>query len=238
MGDTAIWRRQPHQLQSTLAFMLGRDEGRLYKVPSWEHEDVKKCLRWLKEKNPHVRVLMTNMERFGNMYKRLQALVPQGRADASVRLQRTHRSSSAIESTLGDTIGSEESVLVVVDPKELPKTLASLDLFADSIGSATPRAPGETDRPPAERSHVTTAEASDAVRGLQESVKVTLGDWRLGAKMFPRLHPHGTVSLRSEEGDCSMSECLKNRLLLLEHEFRRSPVWSFAMMDRLIKNDL
>ena len=111
VGDTAIWRRQPHQLQSTLAFMLGRDEGRLFKVPSWEQKDVKKCLQWLKENNPHVRLLMTNAERFGDMYKRLQALVPQGRADAPVRLKRTHSSSSAMESTLGDTIGAEEAVL-------------------------------------------------------------------------------------------------------------------------------
>ena len=114
VGDTAIWRRQPHQLQSTLAFMLGRDEGRVFKVPSWEHEDVKKCLRWLKENNPHVRLLTTNTERFGNMYRRLQALVPQGRADAPVRLKRTHSSSSAMESTFGETISAEEAVLVVV----------------------------------------------------------------------------------------------------------------------------
>ena len=43
VGDTAIWRRQPHQLQATLAFMLSKDESRLYRAPSAEFEDVRKC---------------------------------------------------------------------------------------------------------------------------------------------------------------------------------------------------
>ena len=50
VGDTAIWRGQPHQLQSTLAFMLCKDEGRLYRVPAAEFDDVHKCQTWLPEK--------------------------------------------------------------------------------------------------------------------------------------------------------------------------------------------
>ena len=34
-----------------------------------------------------------------------------------------------------------------------------------------------------------------------------------------------------------MSECLKDRLLSLLPDFRRSTVWSFQSLDRLIKND-
>ena len=34
-----------------------------------------------------------------------------------------------------------------------------------------------------------------------------------------------------------MSEYLQNRLLSLQHDFRRSTVWSFQSLDRLIKND-
>ena len=67
VGDTAIWRRQPHQLQATLAFMLCKDEGRLYRVPSAEFEDVRKCQLWLRQHNPHVRLLMTNLELFGQL---------------------------------------------------------------------------------------------------------------------------------------------------------------------------
>ena len=60
-GDTAIWRRQPLQLQTTLAFMLAKDEGRLFRITAADFKDVRKCLLWLRQKNPHVRLLMTNL---------------------------------------------------------------------------------------------------------------------------------------------------------------------------------
>ena len=41
---------------------------------------------------------------------------------------------------LKDTIGAEEAVLVLVDPAELPRTLASLDLLSEKIGEGTYRA--------------------------------------------------------------------------------------------------
>ena len=44
VGDTAIWRRQPRQLETTLAFMLARDEGRLFRVKTADFEDVRSCL--------------------------------------------------------------------------------------------------------------------------------------------------------------------------------------------------
>ena len=43
VGDTAIWRRQPLQLQTTLAFMLAKNEGRLFHVKATDFEDVPKC---------------------------------------------------------------------------------------------------------------------------------------------------------------------------------------------------
>ena len=85
VGDTAIWRRQPHQLQSTLAFMLCKDEGRLYRVPAAEFDDVHKCQTWLRANNPHVRLLMTNLERFGQLYGEIKTVVPRGRKTAQVR---------------------------------------------------------------------------------------------------------------------------------------------------------
>ena len=61
VGDTAIWRRQPLQLQTTLAFTLAKDEGRLFQVKARDFEDVRKCLLWLCAKNVHVCLLMTNL---------------------------------------------------------------------------------------------------------------------------------------------------------------------------------
>ena len=41
---------------------------------------------------------------------------------------------------LQDTIGDEEAVLVVVDPQELPRTWASVDLLGEQIGEGSYRA--------------------------------------------------------------------------------------------------
>ena len=60
----------------------------------------------------------------------------------------------------------------------------------------------------------------------------------LDAKLFPALHPYGTGSLRAEESSGGMQRYACNRLLLLEHSFHRSPVWTFFMLDRYIKNDV
>ena len=61
VGDTAIWRRQPLQLQTTLAFMLAKDDGRLFRVKATDFDNVRKCLLWLRAKNVHVRLLMANL---------------------------------------------------------------------------------------------------------------------------------------------------------------------------------
>ena len=62
-----------------------------------------------------------------------------------VRVHRTTRLSAAVSDTmeLQDTIGDEEAVLVVVDPQELPRTWASVDLLAEQIGEGTYRAVAE-----------------------------------------------------------------------------------------------
>ena len=92
-------------------------------------------------KNPHVRLLMTNFERFGELYGEIQTLVPPGCKRAQVRAQRTARLSAAVSDTmeLQDTVGDEEAVLVVVDPQELPRTWASLDQLGEQIGEGTYR---------------------------------------------------------------------------------------------------
>ena len=145
VGDTAIWRRQPRQLETTLAFMLARDEGRLFRVKTADFEDVRSCLLWLRQKNPHVRLLMTNLERFGALYANIQTLIPLGRKDTPVRIVRSPRAAAAVSEAmqLQDTIGSEEAVLVVVDPSELARTWAmcSASGFARGLTVQTPREP-------------------------------------------------------------------------------------------------
>ena len=79
---------------------------------------------------PHLRVFYANAETFVDLYKQLQSLVPEGRPETPVRLQRTARVSSAVETTLQETLGAEAQVLVIVDPGELPRGFHNVDLLA------------------------------------------------------------------------------------------------------------
>ncbi len=239
-----FFRRQPQQLSSTLAFMLGRDEGRFYRLRESEVEPLRECLLWLRTKNPHLRVYYSTAERFGALYEKLQTVVPLGSKEARVRIQRTRRVESAVEATLDDTLGSESAVLVIVDPAELPRSWASVDALAEGIGEAEYRVSLDGPESGSPDETATTLPESEArslqssARSLRSMAKVTLGDRHLDAKLFPHLHQAGSGSLRAEEGSGGMQQYAKNRLLLLEHSFRRSPVWSFWMLERLIKNDL
>ena len=43
-AETVFYRRQPQQLATTLAFMLGRDEGRMVRIRESEVEPLRECL--------------------------------------------------------------------------------------------------------------------------------------------------------------------------------------------------
>ena len=90
---------------------------------------------------------MTNLERFGDLYSKIQTLVPLGRKDTPVRIVRSPRAVAAAEESLQlkATIGAEEAVLVLVDLAELPRTWASLDLLSEKIGEGTYRAEPQGD---------------------------------------------------------------------------------------------
>ena len=179
-----------------------------------------------------------------DLFQQLQTVIPQGAADVRVRMQRTRRVQDVVETTLGETIGSESAVLVIVDPSEMPRNWKSVDVLAEAIGEAEYRVTVEDTQGTTVAGSETTLSASDAAelqtsaQGLRRAAKVTLGDYHLDAKLFPDKHPYGSGSLRAEEGSGGVQQYAKNRLLLLESGFRRSPVWSFWMLERMIKNDL
>ena len=162
--------------------------------------------------------------------------------NTQVRVQRTARLSAAVSDTmeLQDTIGDEEAVLVVVDPQELPRTWASVDLLGEQIGEGTYRAmPADV----APDQSVTMGEdwgvqLKASVANLQQTASIKLGEVHLDAKLFPHLRPRGSGSLRAEDDKVSMQEYGQHRLMSLQHDFRQSPVWSFWFLDRLIKDDL
>ena len=249
-GESSFYRRKPHQLSSTLAFMLGRDELRAYRVRAAEIEPLRECLVWLREQNPHFKSHWSKLERVGPLWAEVQAQIPQGRSNVPVRIRRNRAMDAAASVTIGETLGSEDAVLVLVDPEDLPRSWATLDALAEPIGEAVPRASGEVADAGAARGAGQGGpmdiemrpewfrDITAAVRDSEQSSTVTLGDNHLDAKLFPDLHPYGTGSLHGEEGSGGMQRYAKSRLLSLQHHFRRSPVWSFWMLERIIKNDL
>ena len=134
-----------------------------------EFEDVRKGLLWLRRKNPHVRLLMTNLERFENLHARIQTLVPLGRKDTPVRIVRSPRAPAATEESiqLKDTIGAEDAVLVLVGPAELPRTCASLDLLSETICEGTYRAESQGNGSARELHAAWGADMSQAANALR-----------------------------------------------------------------------
>ena len=98
--------------------------------------------------------------------------------------------------TLGDTLGAETDVLVVVDPAELPRTYATVDILAEQVGDASYRVSaaaasaqrgarsGDGDES-STRSNLPAdwgAAMREAAAGMR--ARVTFGDPHLDAKLF------------------------------------------------------
>ena len=73
-AETVFFRRQPEQLATTLAFMLGHNEGQVFRIRESEVKPLRECLLWLREHNPHIKQYLTNFEKFkdGNALTKLR----------------------------------------------------------------------------------------------------------------------------------------------------------------------
>ena len=216
--------------------MMDRNEASWCEIRAEEVPILKECLRWLKKNNPHVRQYYTNAERFGDLLKTLASTVPQGDLNTPMRLLRTSRVSQAVEHTIGDTLHEESAVLMILDPDQFPSSWAEVGELADVVGNAELRV--ESDQEHRDVHPDLRQEVATVAESFRKEARVTLSDPHLDAKLFPHLHPWGSGSLHSEDGSGGIQQFAKNRLLSLDPSFRNNAVWSFWMLDRLIKNDL
>ena len=79
---------------------------------------------------------------------------------------------------------------------------------------------------------------SEGARHMREETWIKASDYHYDAKCFPAVHPHGTGSLSSEPGTGGPRHYAKSRLCSIEQFFRRSALWGFWMMDRIIKTQM
>ena len=117
-------RRNPKIIASTLAFMLGKDEGRFLRIKPNEVEPLREALHFLRVHNTHIRTFWTSWERFQDLWHNIQ--VPAGTGELRVRAARRGRARAAVEQTLGETLGDEDAALVIIDPKEMPRVWAQV----------------------------------------------------------------------------------------------------------------
>ena len=128
--------------------MLAKDEGRFLKVKPSEIEPLRESLHFLRTTNVHIRTFWTSWEKFQGLWHNLQ--VPAGSGKLRVRAGRHARARArgAVEQTLGEMLGEEESALVIIDPREMPRNWAEI-WAAENIGECYPRtgaAPGPEDQ--------------------------------------------------------------------------------------------
>ena len=158
-----------------------------------------------------------------------------------MRLHLIRKDAAVKEGCLGDTLGKEDTVFVFVEQSELPSNWGSVNIFAEGIGDSIVRDELDGANDPPFKVSLDKAWRDDiqsAARNLQKGMQVTLGDRHCDAKLFPHMHPWGSGSLRADETSGGMQQYIKNRLLSLDHIFRRSAVWSFWQLERHIKNTL
>ena len=78
----------------------------------------------------------------------------------------------------------------------------------------------------------------EGAQHLREETYVRFSEPHSDAKLWPNVHPYGTGSVLAEPGAGNMKSHAKNRLVLIQSWFRRSPLWSFWFSNRLMVADL
>ena len=73
---------------------------------------------------------------------------------------------------------------------------------------------------------------------LQEETWVARNDAHYDAKVLVAFHPYGTGSLLSELGSGQPQALARNRLTLIDSQFRRSPHYGFLMYNRVNESNL
>ena len=155
---------------------------------------------------------------------------------------------------MGETLGDEARGMVVVDFDGHPQKYDGLKILSDAVAKEinilrvdVPRVDGGRGWT---RTHleISTGDSalgegwlkdiSSGAKYIIEESWVKANDPHYDAKVWPALHPHGTGSVRCEMGAGSLQAHARNRALCLQSHFRRTALWAFWMLDRMIKNDL
>eukprot|EP00973_Karenia_brevis_P073327 10187404-Karenia_brevis.AAC.1 len=144
--------------------------------------------------------------------------------------------------------------MVIVDAAGHPMKYDALSVFEDVVATQTSRfeidIPGPQGHGWKRTNSVVEAEKDkdlnetwqkDISKGaahLREETWVTVNDPHYDAKVFVHMHPYGTGSLLAEPGSGGTQRHARNRLTLIQSWFRRSALWGFWYLSRLLQTEL
>ena len=184
---------------------------------------------------------------------RFKSVIPEGSTRARIRASR-RESHKPKEATLASTLGEEATGMVVVDFDGHVMRYDQLTVMENVIAAPASTLEIEVPGPRGKgwrrtSSSVDTAndpelddewrkDLSEGARHMREETWIKASDYHYDAKCFPAVHPHGTGSLSSEPGTGGPRHYAKMRLCSIEQFFRRSALWAFWMMDRIIKTQM
>ena len=258
-GGVIFRRWASHQIASTLGLVLNKTLGKMAGLTQLELGAIHECLTWGRQPGNN-KVLMffgTVFESFTTasqqMMGRFKSVLPQGCLRARIRATK-RESQHAKEGTLADTLGDESHGLVVVDASGHPMTYNALTVMEEVVASQHSRleldVPGEGGRGWS-RTGSSVNLAEDAVldeqwcrdiqagaQHLRDETYVRVCEPHMDAKVWPHVHPYGSGSLLAEPGAGNPHRHAKNRLLLIQSWFRRSAMWGFWFLNRIITAEL
>ena len=137
------WRRNPHQIANTLAFMIDSRDDTLHNIPQNDQDAVRECMRWLEFANPFYRRFWALTKDLMRRAQGNASVVPLQVARLRTRICSKRRPPSVHdeESQLLHTVPTETQCLAVIDIAEFPSTWLKVEDY-DVIGYTWPRADG------------------------------------------------------------------------------------------------
>ena len=258
-GDVNFRRRAPLQVASTLGFVLNKKSGKFMGLTPAETDAVHECLAWGRQdgNNKVLAFFGTVYESFQGacktLMRRFQSVIPEGCHRARIRATR-RESHEPHEGQLGETLGEEAHGMVIVDPAGNPMKYDALSVFEDVVATQRSRIeidiPGEGGRGWQRTSaSVDTQHDENLDESWQENIAagaaflreetwVAANEPHYDAKTFVHMHPYGTGSVLAECGSGGVQRHARNRLTLIQSWFRRSALWGFWFMSRLLQTEL
>ena len=217
-----------------------------------EHE----CLTWCRQdgNNSIFNFFGTTFEAFhsacSELMTKIKTVIPEGSLRARIRASRREFRVPQ-EGELGETLGDEAHGMVVVDAGGYPLKYDAFNVMESVVAKQSVRLEIEQPGPGGRgwkrtNAVIDTDEFGEAWRTdiaagakhIRGESWVKSNDAHYDAKCWPCVHPYGTGSMLSEPGSGGTQRHARNRMSLLQSWFRRSALWGFWFLDRLIKTEL